>query len=313
MMRNNLLAGLALGLFAMSGAATAQSVTFGTPSPASGPAGTAFTVPVTFTAGGGTAAYQVDVQIPPQFENVTSTNTDGVCAIGNPQAGAFRVSDFDAGLAALPSGTVCTLAVNIVAGTANGTYNFSTCTTGACQAPLASDGGGAPVATFTVAYGSGFTVAPAAVPTPPGITGVYVPRAGASGQIGATVAVGDLNFTVNTPAANGGTGSVVCTDAVGGPVFTINPASQTGLTTTVADPVVSCPLTAAAQTGDVSCVINGGAPQTFAGITCPAGAALPPPVATPAIIPTNSLWSKVGLIGLLAALGMLMVGFRRQQ
>jgi hypothetical protein len=31
-----------------------------------------------------------------------------------------------------------------------------------------------------------------------------------------------------------------------------------------------------------------------------------------AIVPASSLWSKIGLVGLLAALGMLVVGFRRQ-
>lgn len=56
--------------------------------------------------------------------------------------------------------------------------------------------------------------------------------------------------------------------------------------------------------------------------TAPAGGALSFPITslgvagpvsptTPALIPSTSLWAKIGLVGLLAALGLLVVGFRR--
>jgi hypothetical protein len=65
-------------------------------------------------------------------------------------------------------------------------------------------------------------------------------------------------------------------------------------------------------TGSSTATLNctaGNAPGTVAfGLTSSA----PPPVPAPTVIPTNSLWSKLGLVGLLAVLGLLAVGFRRQ-
>lgn len=76
--------------------------------------------------------------------------------------------------------------------------------------------------------------------------------------------------------------------------------------------VVSCTVPAAGtNTGTLACTT-----------TAPAGGALSFPLSSsgqtvptfvqPDVIPANSLWSKLGLIGLLAVLGLLAVGFRRQ-
>jgi hypothetical protein len=157
---------------------------------------------------------------------------------------------------------------------------------------------------------TGIAIVNAPVDTPPVITGAYVPNGAAAGNNGATIIVGTIDFTVTTPAIGAGTGSISCTDSdPAAPTLTINPANQTGLTTTVADPTVSCGLTLAAQAGTVACSINGAAPTNFA-VTCPAGAAVPTPP-TPTVIPASSMWSQLSLIGLLAALGLLVVALRR--
>ncbi|HRO87890.1 MAG TPA: hypothetical protein PLH21_07680, partial [Chiayiivirga sp.] len=74
--------------------------------------------------------------------------------------------------------------------------------------------------------------------------------------------------------------------------------------------VVGCTPGAAAVSGTVSCggtdqagVINWSWP-----VTCPAAQTAPPP---PTFVPASSLWSKLALFGVFAALGMLILGLRR--
>jgi len=300
---------VATALYLTAACASAASLSISPPNSTALPGAGNPTNPTTIAVQYDNAGYaagagdSIDAEVAFDATKLSVTVTGG-CAVA---PGTVIVAAADAGGNTIASGAICTMTFTTLAGAANGDVIALT-----IQNVVVGSNGAADPVQPTETDGT-ITISAAPVATPPGITGVYVPRAGVTGQIGATVAVGDLNFTVNTPAANGGTGSVVCSDAAGGPVFTINPASQLGLTTTVADPVVSCPLTAAAQTGDVSCVINGGAPQTFAGVTCPAGSAAPPVApAVAVLVPASSLWSKVGLIGLLAVLGLLVVGFRRQ-
>jgi len=158
-----------------------------------------------------------------------------------------------------------------------------------------------------------------------------------------------VNFTIDCPVApapvlssspangtiltcNGAPGAAVTTQAT---IQNTGNANMTGVTcnvigagfalTTAPTPiiagggssnaVVTCTVPAAGAptaTGTLSCTTTapaGGArsfPLSSSGQTTPTFVA-------PDIIPASSLWSKIGLIGLLAALGMLMVGFRRQQ
>lgn len=279
MNKKTLLGGLAAGLFAVSGVTFAQSVTFGTPTPAQGPAGTVFDVAVNFTAGGGAAAYQVDVAIPAEFTNVTPTNATGVCAVGNPQAGAMRVSDFDAGLQPLASGEICTIQVTIAAATPDGTYNFSTCASGACLTPRASDGGGANIGAFSVDYGPGFIVG-AAPADPPTInfnpTTVNLP---AGGAIGATSGSSPIAVT-----ATGGTapdaGSYDCTVPANFQVTnSSNPSIVAG--TDPNDMSVTCTLAAAAQQATMTCTRTGAvATPVDIELNCPAGQVVAPAFTT---------------------------------
>lgn len=79
------------------------------------------------------------------------------------------------------------------------------------------------------------------------------------------------------------------------------------------------------QTVTVACTVPAeGAPAATGTVTCTTNAAttptynlssiaqtLPDPVPQPNVVPASSLWSKLALIGLLAGLGIAVVGFRR--
>lgn len=91
------------------------------------------------------------------------------------------------------------------------------------------------------------------------------------------------------------------------PSATIAPAASTQVVVNCTVPAEGAP----AATGTLTC-----------NTTAPGGAALTYPLSSQAqnqggltqatIVPASSLWSKVGLIGLLAVLGMMVVGFRRK-
>lgn len=108
----------------------------------------------------------------------------------------------------------------------------------------------------------------------------------------------------------------------GGPNATLACTASAGFTATAAtltftppggasqNVVVGCTPGASSQSGTVSC---GGTDQSGTinwtwPVTCPAVSTAPPP---PAFVPATSLWSKLALFGVFAALGMLVLGLRR--
>lgn len=108
----------------------------------------------------------------------------------------------------------------------------------------------------------------------------------------------------------------------GGPNATLACTASAGFTATAAtltftppggasqNVVVGCTPGASSQSGTVSC---GGTDQSGNinwtwPVTCPAVSTAPPP---PAFVPATSLWSKLALFGVFAALGMLVLGLRR--
>ena len=158
-----------------------------------------------------------------------------------------------------------------------------------------------------------------------------------------------VNYTIDCPLAptpvlasspangttltcNGAPGAAVTTQAT---IQNTGNANMTGVTcnvigagfalTTAPTPIIAG---GGSSNAVVTCTVPAaGAPTATGTLSCtttaPAGGALSFPLSSsgqttptfvePDIIPASSLWSKIGLIGLLAALGMLMVGFRRQQ
>lgn len=134
-----------------------------------------------------------------------------------------------------------------------------------------------------------------------------------------------------TLTCNGTPGSAVTTQAT---IQNTGNANMTGVSCTVAgasfvlttaptpiiaggsssNAVVTCTVPAAnapAATGTLSCTTTAPAGGALSFPLSSSGAVVVPAVAI--LVPASSLWSKIGLIGLLAALGMLMVGFRRHQ
>ena len=108
----------------------------------------------------------------------------------------------------------------------------------------------------------------------------------------------------------------------GGPNATLACSASAGFTATAAtltftppggasqNVVVGCTPGASAQSGTVSCAgtdQSGNINWTWP-VTCPAVSTAPPP---PAFVPATSLWSKLALFGVFAALGMLVLGLRR--
>lgn len=162
--------------------------------------------------------------------------------------------------------------------------------------------GGTPV-TFTIPVSApaGTEAAPALTPTPANGGEVAV-GGGAPGSNGTgTIAV--------TAAGGAGTdvAEVTCTAAA--PV-SISPATLSFPVGSSAQSfTVTVPLTDAAQSfpNAINCSGtdgNGAIEWTF-DVSAPAG------TAAPTFIPATSLWSKFALIGVFAALGLLMVGLRR--
>ena len=220
MMRN---LGALAALMLLAGGAQAQTLTFGTPTPASGPQGstTMYTVPVNYTAGGSAIAYQADFTIPPEFTSVTVTTSmdagAGTCAVGVPEAGRIRVSDVDGSLVALVSGLVCTLNVTISNTATAGNYNFPTCSsgTGACANAAAGDAGGGSL-TLTVNTGAGFNVVvqtgPTIVQGSPLFNSMTAVPGGSQGGPNVTQ---NISFSASTGGALGGTTDLLCTTDIG--------------------------------------------------------------------------------------------------
>lgn len=132
-------------------------------------------------------------------------------------------------------------------------------------------------------------------------------------------------ITVGTAAPGAvGTGSLVVTPTGGAGVdpatvtcsaatapLTVNPTTLVSILpgAGAASFAVGCPLTQAPQEfpAGVTCTGtdgNGDFTWTF-DVACPAG------VVAPTFVPASSLWSKLALFGIFAALGMLVLGLRR--
>ena len=146
----------------------------------------------------------------------------------------------------------------------------------------------------------------------PGPTLALFPNGGAltlpPGIIG-TPSSDSISVEVTVPGSAGGPSSTAtCNTAapftVTGSPVTVPAGSSTGTFGSIG---VTCTLTDAERTGTVTCDIDGGAPIVF-DVTCPAGSVAPPP---PTFVPASSLWSKLALFGIFAALGMLVLGLRR--
>lgn len=127
---------------------------------------------------------------------------------------------------------------------------------------------------------------------------------GAGGAVVSTQATirnsGNANLTGATCALSNVVGGTMVVSAQ--PSASIAPNATSSAT-------VDCTVPATGQaTGTLTCTA-GNAPGS---VVFNLSSTAPPPVTPPSIIPASSLWSKLGLAGLLAVLGLIAVGFRRQ-
>lgn len=163
------------------------------------------------------------------------------------------------------------------------------------------EGGSATTFTIPVSAPAGAETAPVLDPTPAD-GGTVTVGGGAPGSNG----TGTL---VVTPDGGAGTDVAEVSCTADAPV-SISPASLSfPVGSSPQNFTVTVPLTDAAQSfpGAVTCSgEDGNGPFEWVfDVSAPAG------VAAPTFIPATSLWSKFALIGVFAALGLLMVGLRR--
>ena len=246
---------------------SAQTITFGTPTPASTVAGTAanaVTVDVIYDApgaGGDPVAVGADVFIPPQFTAVTS-NDASECVVGSPAAGRIRISQIDLALNPLPDSTICTLTFTVANDVAVGTYNFTLCNT-------ASGGGCVDPEAVTVGFGAGFQVTAAPVVTGPTIV-ANTPAFGAStavagGTLGGAAVTQSITFGASTGGVLNGTTNLLCADDDANTTLS-GSATQNGITNGQTPAAITASFTpGAARTVVVSCTATrqGAADQTF--------------------------------------------------
>lgn len=257
-------------------------------------------VVVTFTpASGGTVAFGGGA--PGDTSNgsiaVGSTGTIGSgtvnnCVISGADAAAFSVVSGDP-TTVPPAGSI---ALEATLGAAALTATLT------CDV---ADSGGASTATWTLTAPAGTTLAaPTLGATPASGTAITLPTSTGT-PVSSPIAI--------APTAAGDTGgpaaTLACSATAG---FTVAPASLTFAAGSAAgqNVMVGCTPDTADAAGSVSCTGSdaSGAITWSWPVTCPAAVDAPP---APTFIPATSLWSKLALFGVFAALGMLVLGLRR--
>jgi hypothetical protein len=154
---------------------------------------------------------------------------------------------------------------------------------------------------------------PAGDPTAPVFSSVPAPGStlNCDGEAGTTETT-SVTVTNSGDPVTGGPLTFTCTAAGAG--FSISSGgSSAGLAVGASQVInIGCVVPAEgdpASTGTLSCTTNAGAAPTY--LLSSLADTLPDPVPQPNVVPASSLWSKLALIGLLAGLGIAVVGFRR--
>jgi hypothetical protein len=263
------------------------------------PAGPPPDVIVTFTpASGGTVTFPGGMPAAVVTQSIAIGNTGTIgsgtvsgCVLGGADAGAFAITGGNP--STVPPATSLDLSATLGAAALNATL---TCNV--------TDSTGTSTATWTLTAPAGTVLAaPTLAANPASGTAITLPN-----SYGTPVS-SNIVITPTGGDAGGPDASVACTATAG---FTVTAATLTFTPPGGAaqNAVVGCTPGAAAVSGTVSCggtdqagVINWSWP-----VTCPAAQTAPPP---PTFVPASSLWSKLALFGVFAALGMLILGLRR--
>lgn len=223
------------------------------------------------------------------------TGTIDNCVLSGPNAGAFTIVS---GSATVPPDDSIDLEVQLANTALNATLT--------CDL---DDASAATTKVFTLS-------APAGTPVPaPGYSST--PAAGTAltcnGQPGATTNT-SITITNNGFAGAGSDLTYNCT--VSGAAFEITAGATDTLVVGESSQVsVQCTVPAEdapPAEGNLNCTSNDGAvPSADYPLSSIAATGLPA-IPQPNVVPASSLWSQISLIGLMAALGLLVVGIRRK-
>ncbi|MEB2314559.1 MAG: hypothetical protein OZ919_00490 [Xanthomonadaceae bacterium] len=245
----------------------------------------------TVAFGGGLPGANVTQSIAIGNTGTIGTGTVSGCVISGPDAASFAITGGNP--STVPPATSLGLQATLGAAALNATLT--------CDV---ADSAGNSTATWTLTAPAGTVLqAPTLAANPASGTAITLPN-----SYGTPVS-SNIVITPTGGDAGGPDASVACTATAG---FTVTAATLTFTPPGGAaqNAVVGCTPGAAAVSGTVSCggtdqagVINWSWP-----VTCPAAQTAPPP---PTFVPASSLWSKLALFGVFAALGMLILGLRR--
>lgn len=258
-------------------------------------------VVVTFTpASGGTVTFPGGMPADVVTQSIAIGNTGTIgsgtvsgCVLGGADAGSFAITGGNP--STVPPATSLDLSATLGAAALNATL---TCNV--------ADSGGASTATWTLTAPAGTVLAaPTLAANPASGTAITLPN-----SYGTPVS-SNIVITPTGGDAGGPNASVTCSTASAG--FTVTPAGALTFTPpggAAQNAVVGCTPGAAAINGTVTCTgtDQAGAISWTYPVTCPAAQTAPPP---PTFVPASSLWSKLALFGVFAALGMLILGLRR--
>ena len=233
--------------------------------------------------------------------DVTATGTSGSgtvesCTLGGANPGAFVVNTTFPLAVAIGAAETIDLTCNL--GNAAATATLS-CTESDASSTAQSFNLSCPAGTPVPAPEFDSTPAPGATIACNGAPGSVTTGAISITNAGFAGVGSDLTYTCSTGSAgfavtSGAAGSVV----VGG-------SASVGFSCTVpADGTTTA-------TGTITCTSNDADEATVTYGLSAGPLTEPTPIAAPAVIPANSLWSKLALFGLLAGLGGLVISMRR--
>ncbi len=247
----------------------------------------------TVAFGGGLPGANVTQSIAIGNTGTIGTGTVSGCVLSGPDAASFSITGGNP--STVPPATSLGLQATLGAAALNATL---TCNV--------ADSSATTSATWTLTAPAGTVLqAPTLASNPASGASITLPN-----SYGTPVTT-PIAFTPTGGDAGGPNASVTCSTASAG--FTVTPAGALTFTPpggAAQNAVVGCTPGASPVSGVVTCTgtHQGGAINWSYDVTCPAAQTAPPP---PTFVPATSLWSKLALFGVFAALGMLVLGLRR--
>ena len=246
---------------------------------------------ITFPGGtpGSTSTSSIAVAV---ASGTVGSGTVGSCALSGADAAAFAITG-TLPVTVPPAGSI---GLSATLGAAPITATLT------CQVTDAAAGSPNTV-TWTLNAPAGTTLAGPTLGASPASGSAITLPVSTGTPVSSSITITPTGGDTGGPAA-----SLSCSAAAG---FTVTPGPLSFAVGSTAQTVaVGCSPGAAPVTGTITCTgtDNSGAISWNWDATCPAAGTAPP---APTFIPASSLWSKFALIGIFAALGLLVVGLRR--